>query len=152
MRRAGKIEAAARAFFEELVPGADWTNTDHPGKGLSLAAFTLYDLDHNWRGRTFDVREWKWPAKTLAEYRDGIGGFSDDRAWTVLLRRAAELAPDPDAPELHHWEDGGVWRAYRGATETAWYLTRASAMAAWRRLRRAAKAAADPAKATGSRP
>lgn len=78
------IEEAARRFFSKVCPSDCWDNTDSPCKPLILAAFRLYALD--WHH--FDIRGWEWPFMELE-----LGGeFMADQPWSVLLRRALQIA------------------------------------------------------------
>jgi hypothetical protein len=78
-------EQAAKRFYQLLRPGRAWDYSDDRAKPLIEAAFTLYATA--W-GSKYDVRRWEWPEVTLKEG----GQFSGDEPWTVLLRRAVELA------------------------------------------------------------
>lgn len=81
-----KVEKAARRFFDTLLPRERWDGGDHPARNLILGAFCLYDLE--WSDRKWNIASWEWPANTLAEG----GAFTGEEPWTVLLRRAVELA------------------------------------------------------------
>jgi hypothetical protein len=84
--RKSRAEEAAKVFFGLIVPRAGWDD-GHPTKALILAAFELYE--RAWAGTYgWDVRDWAWPANTI---RSGES-FTGDEPWTVLLRRAVEIA------------------------------------------------------------
>lgn len=93
------VDQAARRFFGELVGESSdhaWHYNDHPAKPLVRAAFALYA--EAWRqnrtpGSRWDVRQWQWP---LAVLRHEGGRFCGDQPWSVLLRRAVELARQPE--------------------------------------------------------
>ena len=84
MTREQKIETAAKNFFIELRTGEQWDFTAHKAKRLVLGAFALYC--DAWDGA--DVRRWEWPIATLRKGKP----FDGDEPWTVLLRRAVEIA------------------------------------------------------------
>jgi hypothetical protein len=90
MRKRERTEQAARAFFNRLLPQESWDYSAHPAKALVLAAFHLYARE--WA--PLDVRSWEWPFDELRLVLSGGGAlaFTGDQPWTVLLRRAVELA------------------------------------------------------------
>jgi len=81
-----RTEQAAEKFFNALVPSVGWDYTDHKAKPLVLAAFHLYAKA--WDGQRWNIGQWQWPLTTL---RSGAA-FDSDEPWTVLLRRAVEIA------------------------------------------------------------
>jgi hypothetical protein len=79
-----RVEKAARKFFAIIEPQVSWDYTDHKAKPLIIAAFSLYS--QAWS--IFSIGHWQWPFNELKER----GGFQGDEPWTILLRRAVELA------------------------------------------------------------
>jgi hypothetical protein len=81
-----KVEQAAKRFFYKITGGlVPWDYTDHKAKPLCLAAFQLY---HQAWGKGFNISHWEWPFTAFANGE----GFNGDEPWTVLLRRALEIA------------------------------------------------------------
>lgn len=81
-----QTEQAAKAFFSKIAPGVQWDYTDHKAKPLVLSAFHLYAK--SWSDRRWDIRRWEWPFAALR----GEHKFQGDEPWTILLKRAVELA------------------------------------------------------------
>lgn len=84
-------DKAARRFYEALKPGAEWSYSNDAVIPLIKAAFALYADDWS----PAKIGQWEWPFKMLV---DG-GSFDGDQPWTILLRRAVEMAKSP-APGL----------------------------------------------------
>lgn len=85
MRKADQIEAAARRFFNLMMPTESWNYSDHPAKALIEGAFRLYQ--HSWDG--FDIRKWEWPIDALMD--DRADAFDGNEPWAVLFRAAYQL-------------------------------------------------------------
>ena len=83
-----KSDQAARKFFAAIAPTECWDFTDSPAKALTRAAFLLYETEWNCHFHNYDIRRWEWPFATLA----AGGTFFGDEPWTILFRRAVEIA------------------------------------------------------------
>lgn len=83
-----RAEESAKRFFAIILPGIRWDYTDHKAKPLVLAAFRLYAKE--WSDNRWDIRRWEWPFAALR----GEHAFDGDEPWTVLFRRALEIAKE----------------------------------------------------------
>lgn len=84
------IEKASRKFYAELFPCIAWDQNNSPAKNLISAAFFLYAKA--WGSYDYyNITAWEWPFDELARN----GGFEGDEPWTILLRRAVEIARTP---------------------------------------------------------
>lgn len=86
-----RSDRAAKSFFDLIAPGERWDITHHKAKPLIRAAFALYETEWRRPGQTWSISDWKWPfdqLKTPLPFRENCG----DEPWTVLLRRAWEIA------------------------------------------------------------
>lgn len=84
-----KSDKPAKRFFNLLLPHESFDNTASKAKSLIRAAFAAYEYE--WREHRYDIARWEYPFTTLAEG----GTFKGDEAWSVLFRRAIEIAKGP---------------------------------------------------------
>lgn len=81
-----KSDVPAKRFFHLLFPHERFDNTASKGKALIRAAFAAYEYE--WRAHRYSIAKWQYPFDLLA----AGAPFKGDEPWTVLFRRAVEIA------------------------------------------------------------
>jgi hypothetical protein len=79
-------DRAARKFFGKLFPDESFDYTDSQAKSLIRTAFAAYATV--WSGHNFRIEAWQYPFDMLEKGE----AFTGDEPWSVLFRRAVELA------------------------------------------------------------
>lgn len=81
-----KSDVPAKRFFHLLFPHERFDNTASKGKALIRAAFAAYEYE--WRAHRYSIAKWQYPFDAVK----AGAPFKGDEPWTVLFRRAVEIA------------------------------------------------------------